>query len=311
MSRDVGVLVMAYGGPNRMDDVEPYLLDVRDGRPLPPPALAEIKRRYDLIGGRSPILEHTRAQADALRAALASAGDDLPVYVGMRHWHPTLEQTTKQMAADGLDRAVGIVMAPHYSKMSVELYYEKLAAAIERGRTPLEMARIDSWKDDPGYLAAVAERIERGLKAFPEPDVGGVELIFTAHSLPERILTWDDPYPRELRVTYDLLRPKFPRQTSHFAYQSAAMTPEPWLAPDVKKLLDERMAGGGRAFLVVPIGFVSEHVEILYDIDIDLRRRAEAGGARLERIEMPGADSRMMASLAARIRQTAADKDWL
>ncbi len=311
MTGRTGVLVMAYGGPDRMDDVEPYLLDVRSGRPLPPSALAEIKRRYALIGGRSPILERTRAQGKALRAALGSAGVDLPVYVGMRHWHPALEETAAAMAADGVERVVGMVMAPHYSKMSVELYFEKLDAARERVGAPLEIARIDSWKDDPGYLTAVAERIQRGLEGFPEAPADRVELIFTAHSLPERILTWNDPYPQELEVTFEALRRRFPRHAAHFAYQSAAMTPEPWLGPDVRRLLDERMAAGGRSFLVAPIGFVSEHVEILYDIDIDLRQQAEAADAHLERIEMPDADPRMMASLAERVRDAAASKGWL
>jgi len=311
MSGRTGVLVMAYGGPDCMDDVEPYLLDVRGGRPLPPPAMAEIKRRYELIGGRSPILEHTRAQAAALQAVLSAQAGDLWTYVGMRHWHPTLPEATALMASDGIERAVGLVMAPHYSRMSVELYFERLAGAIEATGRPIEIERIDSWKDDPGYLDVLTDRIGESLGRFEPASRERVELIYTAHSLPERILTWSDPYPEELRLTYDALRARFSAHTSHFAYQSAAMTPEPWLGPDVRKLVDERIAAGRRDFLVVPIGFVSEHVEILYDIDIDLRQLADAGGARLERIEMPGADERMMASLAGRVRQAAAARGWL
>ncbi len=311
MTERPGVLVMAYGGPDRIEDVEPYLLDVRGGRPLPPPAVAEIKRRYELIGGRSPILEHTRAQADGLQRALDSQGVNLQVYVGMRHWHPTLDEAAASLAAAGVHRVVGLVMAPHYSRMSVELYFEKLSRAIEGAAASIEVERIDSWKDDPGYLAVLAERIRDGLSRFPGETVEGVELIFTAHSLPERILTWEDPYPQELQVTYNALRAQFPRHASHFAYQSAAMTPEPWLGPDVRRLLGERLEAGQRDFLIVPIGFVSEHVEILYDIDIDLRRRAEAGGGRFERIEMPGADPRIMASLASRVRDAAAARGWL
>ena len=307
----IAVLVMAYGGPDRIEDVEPYLLDVRGGRPLPPPAAAEIKRRYELIGGRSPILEHTRAQADGIQRALDSQEVNLQVYVGMRHWHPTLDEAAATLATAGVHRVVGLVMAPHYSRMSIELYFEKLSRAMEGVGASIEVEPIDSWKDDPGYLAVVDERIRDGLSRFPGETAEGVDLIFTAHSLPERILTWKDPYPQELQVTYDALRAQFPGHASHFAYQSAAMTPEPWLGPDVKRLIDERLQAGQRDFLIVPIGFVSEHVEILYDIDIDLRQRAEAGGGRLERIEMPGADPRMMASLASRVRDVAAAKGWL
>lgn len=303
------VLLMAYGGPDRIEDIEPYLLDVRGGRPLQPPALAEIKRRYQLIGGRSPILEKTRAQAAALQAALDSLRADMRAHVGMRHWHPSLEEAARAFAEIGVRRAVGLVMAPHYSRLSVELYFERLASALGAAGAVVEVERITSWKDDPGYLAVVADRIREGLGRFgPESQV---ELVFTAHSLPERILTWDDPYPRELQDTCDALRVQFPDHVSHFAYQSAAMTPEPWLGPDVRKLVEEKARSGVRNFLVAPIGFVSEHVEILYDIDIDLRHLAESNGARLERIEMPAADPRMMGSLARRTREAAAGKGWL
>jgi len=307
----IAVLVMAYGGPDRIEDVEPYLLDVRGGRPLPPPGVAEIKRRYELIGGRSPILEHTRAQADGLQRALNSLGGNLRTYVGMRHWHPTVNEAVASIVADGIRKVVGLVMAPHYSRMSVELYFEKLPRAMEGVGASIEIERIDSWKDDLGYLAVLAERIRDGLSRFPGEAAERVDLIFTAHSLPERILTWEDPYPQELQVTYDALRSQFPGHASYFAYQSAAMTPESWLGPDVRSLLDERLQAGRRDCLIVPIGFVSEHVEILYDIDIDLRQRAEAGGGRLERIQMPGADPRMMASLASRVRDAAAAKGWV
>ena len=311
MSGSFAVLVMAYGGPDNMQDLEAYLLDVRHGRPLPPPALAELKRRYELIGGRSPILAHTRAQALQLRAALAALGGGVEVYFGMRHWHPFLEEVALDLVADGVQRLVGLVMAPHYSRMSIEQYYERLQKALAAAGAAIEVERIDSWKDDPGLLVVLMERIQHGLGRFPAERLGSVELIFTAHSLPERILTWDDPYPHELQVTFQALRQAFPAHNTHFAYQSAAMTPDPWLGPDVGQLVDERLGEGVREFLVVPIGFVSEHVEILYDLDIDLRQRIEAGGGHFERTEMPGADPRLMASLASRVRTAASARGWL
>ena len=307
----IGVLVMAYGGPDRIEDVEPYLRDVRGGHPAPPAVLAEVRRRYALIGGRSPILERTRAQANALQAALDSQGAGMRTYIGMRHWHPRLDEAVASMAADGIRSMVGLVMAPHYSRMSVELYYQRLAQAIQAHHPALQVARIDSWKDDPGYLAVLRERIARGLSRLPPELRRRVELVCTAHSLPERILEWNDPYPDELRATFEVLREAFPDLDSHFAYQSAAMTDEPWLGPEAGALMEARLAAGVKAFLVVPMGFVSEHVEILYDVDIALRQRVEAGGGRLERIEMPGDDPHMMASLASRVRDAAAAKGWV
>ncbi|MGH2628764.1 MAG: ferrochelatase, partial [Anaerolineales bacterium] len=260
----IGVLVMAYGGPGRIEDVEPYLLDVRGGHSIPPPVLAQVKRRYQLVGGRSPILERTRAQANALQAALDSRGAGMRTYVGMRHWHPRLAEAVAGMAADGVGAMVGLVMAPHYSRLSVEMYYEGLTEAIAAHHPGLQVARIDSWKDDRGYLGVLRERTSRALLRFPPELRPRVELVCTAHSLPERILEWNDPYPGELRVTFDALREAFPGLRAHFAYQSAGMTPEPWLGPEAGALMEERLAAGAGAFLVVPMGFVSEHVEILY-----------------------------------------------
>lgn len=307
----IGVLVMAYGGPNRIEDVEPCLLDVRGGHSIPPPMLAEVKRRYQLVGGRSPILERTRAQADGLQAALDSRGAGMRTYVGMRHWHPTLSEAVASMVADGIRSMVGLVMAPHYSRMSVEMYYQRLAEAIASHHPGLSVARIDSWKDDPAYLGVLRDRIGGALVRFPAEVRSRVELVFTAHSLPERILEWNDPYPAELRVTFDALRQAFPGLPAHFAYQSAGMTPEPWLGPEAGALMEDRLADGASAFLVVPMGFVSEHLEILYDVDIVLRQRVEARGGLLERIEMPGDDAGLMASLAERVRAAAEARGWV
>ncbi len=310
MSEQLGVLLMAYGGPDRIEDVEPYLLDIRGGRPTPPKVVEEIVRRYQRIGGRSPILEGTRAQAAGLQAAFDALGGGYRVAVGMRHWRPSLGEAVACLTAEGVTAAVGLVMAPHYSRLSVELYYEKLQEAIGDSEARLQVARIDSWHDDSGYLEVLEDRIRRGLQRFPPEDAGRVELVFTAHSLPERILTWDDPYPRQLRATCQALQARFPDHPAHFAYQSAGMTPEPWLGPEAGRLMEARLQAGGRDFLVVPIGFVSEHVEVLYDIDVDFKERVTAAGGRLERIAMPGADPRMMASLAKRVCQAASAKGW-
>ncbi|MGH2619564.1 MAG: ferrochelatase [Anaerolineales bacterium] len=308
----IAVLVMAYGGPNRIEDVQPYLLDIRAGRPTPDSIVEEVRHRYELIGGRSPILEETQDQAGALQAALDELGDPpWRVFVGMKHWHPFIAEAAAEIEQSGIQRLVGIVMAPHYSRMSVESYFDRLGQALRTRSVPMEVARIASWKDDPGYLDTLEARIRSGLARFPAAARPEVTLIFTAHSLPKRILEWSDPYPNELAVTVQALKARFPDQRSHFAYQSAAMTTEPWLGPEAGDLMLSLIEDGTRHFLVIPIGFVSEHVEILYDVDIDYRRRVEARGGRLERIEMPGSDPRLMTSLAQRVRAEAGARGWL
>ena len=179
----IGVLVMAYGGPNNLDEVEPYLLDVRGYRPTAPEIIHEVRERYKLIGGRSPILEQTQAQADALQAALG--GSAFKTFVGMRHWHPYLKDTLAQMSAQGIDRAIGLAMAPHFSRLSIGAYYRK----IEEAQPPIEMARIERWHLLPGYLDALADRVRAALQKFPTEVRATVPIIFSAHSLPERILS--------------------------------------------------------------------------------------------------------------------------
>ena len=307
MNETIGVLVMAYGGPNSLDEVEPYLQDVRGGRATPEGVVREVEQRYEKIGGRSPIFERTHAQSEALQSALDEQGAGFRTFVGMRHWHPFIGEVVPEIEDAEIHRIVGIVMAPHYSKMSVEAYFQALAQAIEAASASLEVVRIESWKNDPGYLDVLEARVVDGLQHFSSDTRSRVQLILTAHSLPERILEWNDPYPTELQVTFHQLTARFPTQPAHFAYQSAAMTPDPWLGPDAGELMEDLIENGESEFLVVPIGFVSEHVEILYDIDIEYRNRIEAAGGRLERIAMPGASPRMMSSLAHRVRSAAAE----
>ena len=302
---------MAYGGPNRIEEVQPYLLDIRAGRPTPNSVVEEIKHRYEMIGGRSPILEETQAQADALQAALDAHGPPAcRVLVGMKHWHPFISEAVSEIEGSGIQRLVGIVMAPHYSRMSIGGYFDRISQALLDRSMAVDVARIDSWKDDPGYLDTLEVRIRSGLARFPAGARPEVTLIFTAHSLPKRILEWADSYPDELQVTVQALRARFPNQRSHFAYQSSAMTPEPWLGPDAGDLMLSLIEDGTKQFLVIPIGFVSEHVEILYDVDIEFKRQVTAAGGRLERIEMPSADPIMMSSLARLVSQEVTKHNW-
>jgi len=301
----IGVLVMAYGGPNNLDEVEPYLLDVRGYRPTAPEIIHEVRERYKLIGGRSPILEQTQAQADALQAALD--GNTFKTFVGMRHWHPYIKDTLAQMQARGIDRAVGLVMAPHYSRLSIGAYYKK----IEEAQSPIEMARIERWHLLPGYLDALADRVRAALQRFPAEVRAAVPIIFSAHSLPERILSWNDPYPEELRATVTAVMERLGPHPHEFAFQSAAISNEPWLGPNVGAALDRLAAAGQRQVLIAPVGFVVEHVEILYDIDIVYQQQAKRLGLHLERIEMLDSAPTVMNGLAELVRGTAQEAGWL
>jgi ferrochelatase len=300
------VLVMAYGGPDKLEDVAPYLNDVRNYRPTSEELVHEITERYAQIGGRSPILELTNAQATALQTALNADEDgdqqSWQVFVGMRHWHPFIKDVLAEMEAAGCDRAVGLVMAPHYSRMSIGAYYKRLAEA----GSSVEITPIERWHLLPGYLDAMVDRVGAALKRFPDEVRAKVPVLFTAHSLPEKILTWDDPYPRELQETTAALGARISPQPFDFAYQSAAMTPDPWLGPDAGQVIARLAAEGTKHVLIAPIGFVCEHVEILFDIDVEFKRQARDLGVQLERIEMLNDHPMMIAGLADLVRERAA-----
>ena len=279
------LLLMAYGGPDSLDDVRDYLLDVRHHRPTADHIVDEITERYRLIGGRSPILELTNAEAAGIEAALnanAPADQSWKVWVGMRHWHPFIKDTLAEMEAVGVTDAVGMVMAPHYSRMSIAAYFKRAAEA----ESPIRLHEITSWNTLPGYLDALTERIGDALAKFPADVRPQVPVIFTAHSLPERIRTWDDPYEAQLQETVKLLRERLPDQPWEWAYQSAAMTADPWLGPDASEVIARLHADGVNNVVICPIGFICEHVEILFDIDVEFQQQAQELGMHLERIEM-------------------------
>ena len=300
---DIAVLLMAYGGPDSLDDVEPYLLDVRGGRAVSPEFAAEIKARYARIGGRSPIRALTEAQARGVQRLLR---DGFAVYVGMRHWHPFIHDTVERIVAAGRRRLVGIVLAPHYSAMSVGAYQKKLLAATA-GR--LDVALVRSWGEHPKFLTAVADRVTQALSRFASP--AAVQVLFTAHSLPERILASGDPYPAELRASAAAVAQRVGIRTWHFAYQSAGASAEPWLGPEAGALMTELAGKGRRDFLIVPIGFVSDHVEVLYDVDIVYRDLAGRLGVHLERTPSLNDDPLLVAAIAEIAHDTAAGRGWL
>jgi protoporphyrin/coproporphyrin ferrochelatase len=296
----LAVLLMAYGGPGSLDDVEPYLRDVRGGRPTAPELVREIRHRYEQIGGRSPILPITEAQAAGLAAATR-----LPVYVGMRHWHPYIAETVERLVAARHRRVVAIVMAPHYSTMSVGAYEKRL---LEASAGRLELALVRSWGDHPLFLDAVAEQLSQTLQRFPDP--AAVRVLFTAHSLPQRILAAGDPYPDQLRASAAAVAKRLRLPAWEFAFQSAGATSEPWLGPDAGEVI-ERLAGEARReFIVAPVGFVCDHVEILFDVDIEYQALARKLGVRLERPRSLNDSPMLIACLADLVKTAAAERGW-
>jgi protoporphyrin/coproporphyrin ferrochelatase len=280
------VVLMAYGSPARIEDIRPYLEDIREGRPVSDEAVAELTERYRRIGGRSPLDEITERQRAALERELG-----LPVYVGMKHWRPRIGEAAQAALAGGADCVVGLVLAPHYSALSIVGYRERLDAALG-GRAELRF--VESWHDHGPFLDVLADRV-RGTDAH---------VVFTAHSLPERILAMGDPYREELQATSRLVAERAGLERWSFAFQSASPTGEPWLGPDILDELDELHARGVRRVLVCPVGFVSDHLEILWDLDVEARERAAALGLELDRIESLNDDPAFIDALAALVRQT-------
>jgi len=303
----IGVLIMAYGGPNSLEDVEPYLLDVRDYRQTSQEIVDEVRERYRAIGGRSPILERTRAQANALESELNSQGEHVKVFVGMRHWYPFISQALADMSVAGIKKAVGLVMAPHNSRMSIGAYYKK----VQEAEIDLEIAPIERWHLLPGYLDALAGRVHAALERFPTEVRTKVPIIFTAHSLPERIREWGDPYPDELNATVIEVVKRLNSNPYDFAFQSAAISKEPWLGPDAGDVIARLASEGHKHVLIAPIGFVCEHVEVLYDVDIVFKRQASSLGMQLERFEMLNTSPEMITGLAELVRNVAKEKKWL
>ncbi len=279
------VLLMAYGSPERLEDIEPFLLDIRGGRPTSAQLVEEVRERYARIGGKSPLLEITRAQAGALESRLNREERRFRVYVGMRHWHPYIGAAVQKLANDGLRRVVALCLAPHYSRMSIGAYFRQATAAFEAAGSRFEVRWVENWGDRTSFLKALAANVRRGLEKFPAEERSAVRVIFTAHSLPAKIMTDGDPYDAQLRATAGAVAERIPGIAWEFCYQSAGAGGIKWLGPQIEERVAELAQAGYRHLLVAPVGFVADHVEILFDLDIEARDSAAAAGARLERID--------------------------
>jgi len=293
---------MAYGTPGSESDIEPYLADIQHGRPLNQTVLDDLKMRYRSIGGHSPLLEITKAQAAELQKALKSYGVQARVYIGMRHWHPYIREVVPQILKEGCSELTALVLAPHYSEMSIGAYRRALEEALPESKGVL-VDFVESWHDNPVFHQAVAEKIKDALHKFPV--TARVEIIFTAHSLPERILQENNPYPSQLRASCQAVADLLKLDHWGFAYQSAGQTGEKWLGPDILEALEEiaQAKPNGGHVLVVPIGFVADHLETLYDIDIEAQEFAKNHGLDLKRTKSMNASPTFITALADVVRK--------
>jgi protoporphyrin/coproporphyrin ferrochelatase len=279
------IVLMAYGSPDRIADVPAYYADIRGGRPISPERLDDLVARYRRLGieDSNPLNEITEATRAALEAELA-----LPVFTGMKHWTPRIAEAADRAAQ--ADTVVGLVLAPHYSRLSIAGYREQLAQALA-GRA--ELVFVESWHDEPGFVDLLADRI-RGSSAH---------VVFTAHSLPARIVDEGDPYQEQLLETSRLVAERAGIEDWTFSFQSESPTGEPWLGPDILDHLGDLHARGVRDVLVCPVGFVADHLEIRWDLDTEAKDKARELGMTLERIEMPNADPAFIRTLATIVQR--------
>ncbi|HWC14321.1 MAG TPA: ferrochelatase [Actinomycetota bacterium] len=293
-----GVLVMAYGTPSSLDEVDAYYTDIRGGRPPSPELLDELKGRYRAIGGRSPLLEITNKQAAGIEHRL----DGVTAYVGQKHAAPFIDDAVRQMAADGVQDAVGLVLAPHYSELSVGDYARRTRAAAERHGWGGTFEMIESWHLEQAFISLLADRVADALSRLDETARDDALVLFTAHSLPQSIVAKRDPYPDQLLATAEAVATEAGLERWQVAWQSAGRTSVPWLGPDLLEVLVEVAAKAVPAVVVCPCGFVSDHLEVLYDVDIEARSLAAELGVRLERTTSPNADPAFLDMLAGVVR---------
>jgi ferrochelatase len=307
----VGVLVMAYGTASGPEDIERYYTDIRGGRTPSPEHLAELRDRYAAIGDVFPLLETTRAQAEGLADRLsAEGGTAFRAYLGMKHSPPSIPEAVARMRAEGIERAVGIVMAPHWSGMSVETYVDRVRAAVDEGGGGPAISFVRSYHAHPSYVTFLASRVSDALAGLPPAERSAASVLFTAHSLPTRVVEDGSlrcktcpcadscRYRDGLQDTADLVAEEIGLESYGIAWQSAGRTPDPWWGPPVKESILEAAAMGRPAVVVCAAGFVADHLETLYDLDIEAKAVADGAGIRFVRTAMPNADPAFLDVLA-------------
>jgi protoporphyrin/coproporphyrin ferrochelatase len=307
--KKMGLLVMAYGTPYKLEDLDRYYTHIRHGRRPSPEMIEDLRNRYEAIGGISPLSRITLEQAEKLEKQLNKVQNEIEfkMYLGLKHIEPFIEDTVKQMHEDGIEEAVSIVLAPHFSSFSVKSYNDRVKEEAEKIGGP-RFISVESWYDEPKFIDYWAEKVKQIYEQMSEDEKNDSMVIFSAHSLPEKILQSGDPYPHQLQETADLIAEQAGIKTYTVGWQSAGKTPEPWLGPDVQDLTrDLSKEHNYKAYVYVPVGFVCEHLEVLYDNDIECKRVTDEVGANYYRPEMPNAKENFIDALSTVILKTVAD----
>jgi ferrochelatase len=296
------ILLLAFGGPRSLDEVEPFLTRLFRGRKPSPEQLERVKERYRLIGGFSPLPEITLKQAKALENSLNSKGYPFKSYVGMRYGQPLIEETLREIIRDGIQEVIAIPMAPFRSPASTGAYIEEVKQAQERLEGKMEISFIEGWHLHPLFLGAIQEKIEEGLRPFTPEERKRVHSIFSAHSLPKSLVE-NEFYVKDMEASVQEVLKRIEPLPWHIAFQSRGVGPEEWLGPDVEFILTELSHQKVREVLIIPIGFVSDHIEVLYDIDIFYREKAESMGMVLRRSPSLNYSERFIEALTAIVEE--------
>jgi ferrochelatase len=308
--KKMGLLVMAYGTPYTLEDLEGYYTHIRHGRKPTPEMIEELRGRYEAIGGISPLAKITLEQAEKLEKQLNNIQQDIEfkMYLGLKHINPFIEDAVKQMDADGIEEAISIVLAPHFSTFSIKSYNGRALEEAEKLGGRLTIRTIDSWYQEPKFIGYWVDKVKQVFEAMPEEEKDQAVLIVSAHSLPEKILQLGDPYPSQLQESADLIAKQAGIKNYVVGWQSAGQTPEPWLGPDVQDLTrDLYNEHHYKAFVYAPVGFVCEHLEVLYDNDFECRKVTEELGASYYRPEMPNAKEEFIDALSTVVLKITAD----
>lgn len=305
--KKTGLLVMHYGTPASLEDVEPYYTHIRHGRPPTPELLKDLESRYEAIGGPSPLAHISEEQADMIAEGLKEAGIDAKVYIGMKHTHPFISEAVNKMAEDGVGEAIGVVLAPHFSGMSVAAYEKYAHDARDECSPDMRLTVLQRWGTMPELIEGLAARVKEQMQGWsPEETI----VLFSAHSLPKRIVADGDPYQKELEETSALVAKEAGVANWRFCFQSASTTGEPWLGPDILDVLDEIKAEGRfKNVVACTVGFISDHLEVLYDLGIETRDRAKELGLEYRAARTINADPKVMHALGRLLARTIAERE--
>lgn len=294
----VGVLLLAFGGPDSPEAIEPFMTNLMGGRKPPPAVVEKVKARYELIGGKSPLPETTAQQARALEERLQSAGGNYKVYVGMRYWHPFISEAIREMAKAGVRQAVAISLSPHYAGVSTGAYEKGIQEALAETGSDINIVMAPGWYDHPLYIQALIDNITVALNKYTPEKQPEVQVIFSAHSLPLSHIEGGDPYVDQIKTTINNVVAKMNIKNWQLAYQSKGGGREIWLGPEVEEVLEKLHAAGHKDILVVPVSFASDHIETLYDIDIVQRNKAKELGLNFARAAALNTSPKFIAALA-------------